>query len=557
MLKIGEDRWGWIGSILPLLFVVGATLRLYWNIAKGTDLPLVGDEAMYLTLGSHLLHQGILPSFPFSPLYACWYALHFRLFGDPIATYYAQIQVVAVLTAIFIYVYLRMIEVPRFLCVLGALLWIAQPAYLTLDFGLGHPRPYHFAFLIFLVGATVLRRLNFESRVPFALAGTAFMLFVMAVREEYVISLVFLVFIIAFWQRKPSLSPGPHRRREYLLSLALWAAAATLTLWMLLKGKAQYPVMALGHSWCAFAQHFSVYRVGASPGSALDPWADWEFIAGQVFPGAHSIGGALLANPKAFLIFELHNILTAPRILFAYLAVPPYALLKGMALGMTLGWIGFFSSTTSSLRRQALATSASALGPFVLSGAATALPVALITPKINYFLPLLFVLLAGLLKWLSLILKSEPDGLRLFVPLSAAALSLILVVIRSPFEINPNSPRPQYREVTEIRSILEAQKNRPIRVLQYDVPYRYGAFLPYGLAEMVDPFSRQAPEGFRDFMARQHVEAVILDAALRSCRPFRDDPEFALFQRSPGEWGWKATPVGMPGDFLCLRERGQ
>jgi hypothetical protein len=232
-------------------------------------------------------------------------------------------------------------------------------------------------------------------------------------------------------------------------------------------------------------------------------------------------------------------------------------LLKGMALCMTVGWVSFFTSTESPWRRSALAGAASALGPFVLSGAATALPVTLITPKINYFLPLLFVLLAGTLKWLSLILKNEPEWLRSFINLFALALCVMFVVIRSPFDTNTNSPQPQYLEVTEIRSILEAQETRSIRVLQYDVPYRYGAFLPYGLSEMVDPFSRQANEGFRDFMDRQHIEAVILDPALRSCRQFRNDPEFARFQRSPGEWGWKALPVGTRGDSLCLRDRGR
>ena len=48
--------------LLPLLGVVAITIRLYWNLAKATDLSRA-DEAFYLTAGSRFLRQGVLPTF--------------------------------------------------------------------------------------------------------------------------------------------------------------------------------------------------------------------------------------------------------------------------------------------------------------------------------------------------------------------------------------------------------------------------------------------------------------------------------------------------------------
>ena len=156
----------------------------------------------------------------------------------------------------------------------------------------------------------------------------------------------------------------------------------------------------------------------------------------------------------------------------------------------------------------------------MLAGVATAIPVTLIAPKVSYFLPLLFVLFAGTLKWLSIILENEPKRVRNSANLVAILLALMFFTVRSPFDANVNSPKPQRLEVTEIKTILETQKARPVRVLQGDtLAYGYTAFLPYGLSELVDPRSRRASDLLRNFLNRQLVGAVFLDSSLSPARP--------------------------------------
>ena len=195
--------------LVTLVGVVGITLRVYWNLAKGSDLLVVGDESLYLTLGSRFLHESVLPTFAWSPLYACWYAADLRVFSDPVVAYYAQMHVVNILTAALMCLYLQAVRVPKSFCVLGAILWIAQPAYVSLDFGLGYPRPYHFAFLIFLAGALVLHKLNFRRRIPLLLTALAFMLPVIAVRQEYLGALISMILILdRSWILKYATSSG-------------------------------------------------------------------------------------------------------------------------------------------------------------------------------------------------------------------------------------------------------------------------------------------------------------------------------------------------------------
>jgi hypothetical protein len=547
-----------IFRLLPLLGAVGITLRLYWNLAKAADLTLA-DEAGYLSAGSGFLYHGVLPSFQGSPLYAAWYAAHLAVFGDPIVAYYAQLYSVVVLTAILVYVYLRQIAVATSLAFLGTILWVAQPAYITFEGTRGWPRPYHFAFLLFLAGAIAIRRLKLDCPVPLVLAGASFLLLAMAARVEYFVALLFFVGLVAVSSRSRSRPLLPTERRAYLWPASLLAGAAILTGGIYLKGRVptEIPSLAASRSWLAFGQHFSGYQLANSnPGGKLNPWDDWEFIVGQTFPRAHSMLGAALANPRAFLGFELHNLITAPLIIGWYLTRRPYLPLKLSILCLILLWLCFITLTSVSVRRRAPSTSASALGPYVLSGAAAAIPGTLITPKIVYFLPLLFVLFVGAVKWLSVVLESGAGLPKSVVAFSAVMLSLAFVVIRSPFDNGNGAGKPVYAETIEIRSILERQRVGGARILQIGGT-GYSAYLPYGLSKTVEPYDRPDTEHFWDFVQRAHIEAILVDDRLRSNRRFRDDPDFALLQGSPQQFGWIAAPVGTRGDVFYLRDRRQ
>jgi hypothetical protein len=553
-----EGRWARIFRLLPLLGVVAITLRLYWNLAKATDLELA-DEAGYLAAGSRFLHHGVLPPFLGSPLYDAWYAAHLAVFGNPVVAYYAQLYSVVVLTAILMYVYLRQIAVATSLAFLAAVLWIAQPAYIKFEWNTGLPRPYHFAFLLFLAGAIAIRGLKLDRPGPLLLAGASFLLLAVAARPEYLVALLFFVGWVAVSSRSRSRPSLPTEHRSYLWPVCLLAAAATLTTAICLKGRAPTETSFLpnSRSWFAFAQHFSVYQLGSpKPGAKLNPWDDWEFIVGQTFPRAHSMLGAALANPRAFLGFELHNLITAPLVIGGYLTRPPYFPLKVSILLLTLIWLCFVTLTSVSVRRRALSTSASALGPYVLSGAATAIPGTLIAPKINCFLPLLFALFVGAVKWLSIVLESDPGLRKSVVALSAVMLSLALVVIRSPFDNGNRAGKPVYSEMIGIRSILESRRVGGVRILQIGGT-GYSAYLPYGLSEAVAPYDRGDAEHFWEFVRRERIEAILVDDRLRSNRRFRDDSDFALLLGSPGQFGWIAAPVGTQGDVFYLCDRRQ
>ena len=218
--------------------------------------------------------------------------------------------------------------------------------------------------------------------------------------------------------------------------------------------------------------------------------------------------------------------------------------------------MSFLTLTSVSVRRHALITSASALGPYVLSGAAIAIPGALITPKIDYFLPLLFVLFVGAVKWYSVVLDEEPAVYRSVVTVSAILLSLTLAAIRSPCDVSKGAEKPLLMEISEIRGILERQRVGGARILQFGVAC-YSAFLPHGLPEDVDAFDRRDTERFWDFVQRAHIDAILVDDRLRSGRRYRDDSDFALFLASPDQFGWIVAPVGTRGDVFYLRDRRQ
>lgn len=335
----------------------------------------------------------------------------------------------------------------------------------------------------------------------------------------------------------------------------LFVGAAAMVVWMHLKA----PPSAGGvdRFWFAFGQHFSGFHLHKSAGnSMLDRFDDWQLIVGEAFPRAHSVLTAAVANPKAFGQFELHNIIMTPYTICKDLVMSPYSLMKALVVCLAFVWISFITSTDASLRTRALLGTASALGPYVLSGAATVVPATLIAAKITYLLPLLFVLFVGALKWLSIILEEEPVLHKSLVGLSAVMLSLMFAIIPSPFDNNKNAKKPVYLEMTEIRAILEGARDQGVRVLQ-EGGIGYSAFLPYGVSETVSVTDRRENERFWDFVDRKQIEAVLADDRLRLNRRYRDDPEFALFLASPDQVGWTATPVGTRGDVFYLHDRRQ
>jgi hypothetical protein len=539
--------------------VAAITLRLYWNLARATDLAFA-DEPFYLSAGTNLLYHGSLPPLQYSPLYADWYAVLLAVFRNPILAYYVQLYLVALLTAILVYVYLRQILVPRSLAFLATTLWIAQPAYISFPWGTGQPHPYHFAFLVFLGGAVLLHVLKLEARISMAMAGVSCLLLAIAARPEYGLALLFfIVWEGAAFLSRPQQS-GRTSRAAYVLSACLLIGAAVLTSAMYVKGRSSVDVSPAGadRSFAAFGQHFSIYQVGELHQSGeLVPWADWSMMVGRAFPRAHSVLGAAVANPKVFLRFELHNLITAPRLVCAYLTTPPYVLLKASVLGLTMIWLLFISSSTVSTRRRALRATASAMGFYVIAGAATALPGMLITPNIHYFLPLFFVLLVGAVKWVSLILENEPATFRRAAATVTVLLALLFASVSSPFDLGKTERKPLMAETAQIGAILKGQNLEGARILQSGWGGAYAAYLPYGLCEAVDPGDRHDGEGFWAFVQRARVNAILSDEFLRLHRPFRSDPEFDSFLRSPNGFGWTAMPVGTHGDVFYLPDRTQ
>jgi len=547
-----DPRWRLrLYSLIPVLAVIGITSRLYWNLSKGADLTL-SDEADYLAAGIRFLRQGLPPNFLYSPLYAIWYAAHLALFGDPITAYYAQVFVVVMLTAILLYCYLRLLDVPRSLSVLGAVLWIAQPAYITVYWWTGTPRPYHFALLIFLAGAVALRKLKAESGLPLALGGIGFFLLAILVRGEYFASLLVFLLCLAGPAIRSRSQFALDQPRSCLWSASLLVGAAALGAWLYLNAgpvghSARYGQA--GRLWIAFGQHFSVYQLDRKGNAGLSPWVDWEVIMNQVFSGAHSLVAAAVTNPKAFAQFELHNLAAVPKTILRALTGYPYALMKALVVCLIFLWMTFFTSTGASLRANALLRCATALGPYAVSGAAAVFLSLLIGPYNTYLLPLTLVLFIAALKWLGMVMNAEPLRHKSLIGLSAAALSLILLVIPSPSDTGKNGERPAYAETNEIRRIFAAKGTRGLNFLDDS---NYSAFLPYGTARPVDFDDRRANEPFWDFLTRANITAVLVDDSLRSSSLYRADPEFALFLRSPSQFGWTAEPVGLKGDVLYL-----
>ena len=121
-----------------------------------------------------------------------------------------------------------------------------------------------------------------------------------------------------------------------------------------------------------------------------DPWVAWGRAVAIGFPGAHSIGGALLTNPREFLHHVVGNLYEYPGLLVSLAASPALpgrvvgpAILSGLLLAVAVRrrWPQPVAWRTSTL---------------LLAACASVLPSLLVKPKAVYALPLVLLILIGM-----------------------------------------------------------------------------------------------------------------------------------------------------------------
>jgi hypothetical protein len=317
------------------------------------------------------------------------------------------------------------------------------------------------------------------------------------------------------------------------------------------------PFLAIDRSWFAFGQKFAAWYLPQT-NLALNPYDDWAVVLALAFPGATSIFGAIVANPREFTAFEVHNLQALGSILGHALDGQPYHF-EQVATGLLVVGAAMASVRGGARPGTALAAISRRRSPLVylVSISLAALPSIAIAPAVVYSLPLFLLPFTVIIVVIDDLLRRGlgPRAMR-GVWVGAVLVLVAWAVAPSPLDTG-RGIRPQLDEVRMLGEVLVSERGPSPGVTMLDVGGTgYCAYLPYGTCAEVDASWRREGEPLEAFLRRRNVDAILVTPRLTGNRLFRDDAAFASLRARPEQSGWASYPLG-EADILLIKRSGQ
>ena len=287
---------------LLAIVLFGVSVRFASEVPTWFDIPQ-SDDNRYLDGGLYFFEYltgarvGWAPDW--SPLFQLWFFWIYRLVPDATKTYYVSMQLVGILTPLFIFLLLRRMQVTRWLAALTAAFFLASYAVWTAE-----PRVGSFTalVLVFLWWALSLIKKRWQRFV-----GMAFGSLMLAYsRPEFFLITMMLGFLIpaylVFSFLKGKLT---FNKRNYIfLAVSLSLILLFLVTWGV--------PFSTERSIYAYGQHY-LRTVKNCDISEASPDMAWEEVLAQDFGGVQSIGEALRENPAGFRNHIFCNFKIFPR----------------------------------------------------------------------------------------------------------------------------------------------------------------------------------------------------------------------------------------------------
>ncbi|HEX8820212.1 MAG TPA: hypothetical protein VF794_09825 [Archangium sp.] len=534
------SRHSWLvdAGCLAVLLVMG--WKLLHGLERAVDLGM-WDEADYLRRGL-TLSWAHLPAAEWGPLYSIWYSVLEGLWPAPVTLYYANHQLLCILTTVGGYVFMRRMGARPVLALLGSALYLLSSAPHIL------PRPTLLALLVLQVALVVASFLAVEGF--WAVIAGGLLLASFARPEFFVAFLLATVLFVGFLVRRVLREGRASRARGAALAVgfAVWVVVLLQVLGNPF-GDTQ------GRRFYAFCQHFAVNHVKHTHGS-VDPWNECPRVIRSVFGEVDTVGEALRSNPGAFVWHVGLNVKAFAGASLALFSQGPggqgpwdLARMGRLLLLLAMGWQGArllprWRGWRSVLAEPGLQRMA---GVLAIVEVPTVMSAVLLMPRAHYLViqgVLVIALLALLGARVDTGETSRPVGWAL-----GGLLALGLVVLTP----GTKDAQPELVHLRTVRAIaalgLEERLAPGERVHLLEARGGYDAYL----GRRYFPVLREAREKTFGGLLREHqVTAILLDDALRQHRRFRQDADFQAFLKDPEAFGFTLTPLASSDAVLAL-----
>ncbi|MBF0487614.1 MAG: hypothetical protein HQK98_05575 [Nitrospirae bacterium] len=530
-----------LADIAMVFAVVLAGIKLAYGLERFLDIGLY-DESVYLYKGVMLASLGIPPP-DSGPLYKAWYWFLSLFVKDNIKLYYLNYRIMAIAPAVLFYCLMRTYRTPMVVSLVVTFFYLISFGNLSV-----WPKPSHFAIVIALGLFTIKRYIPSNSKSALFLAGGA--LLMSYARPEFFMS---YVMFIGFYIVHAILKRRVMLWKEELPTLIL-LTVMSLSLFTIFG----VPVSGENNrSWNAFGQHFSL-NLSKWQHTDKNPWLDWETIVREPFGHAHSVTGAFVINPSAFIKHAAYNIVGLVHTVFGVFLMHFNVILpsrtgakfvmEGYVLAALLIVAGFYfrKRLVRNFRenfnesKMILLFSSFIVAPSLIS-------LVIIYPRYHY--ALIVGVFAAFVA--AVVLSSKaPQQIQKNAAISYALLFVLLTPYSSPNPyFNYTSNRGQLQNVETIRFIRALNISKPVNMLEAEGGIAYYLGHNYG---WIADWSKNT--GFYQFLKSNGINMIVLSEALHSDSRFASDKQWHDFLSNPRGFGFIQLDVRGTTRQLLVRE---
>lgn len=496
-----------------------------------------GDEVGYLNSGQGI-SNGSLPGFSGSATYVDLYFLLSKATSDPIGLYFAMRAVAAVSFVLGVWMAARLLVGPL-LAWTGAATAVALPVAYVWP-GVAGP-----SAAALLVGFALFAR--YRNLTSLAAAAALFWL-AAGSRPEFtwlalVGSITSLVWLVVEFRAGAA---AKRNRVPNFLAVLVGALGIPAAL-VFLHGSP----FAGGRSWVAFSQHFSLRNslVGE------DPWLDAAEIMGRSFPGAESVGQALLTNPSVFVSHIFSNVAEFPTSLFHQVlggttitSLMVVVLLISMLISVGMQPRLAFSRLRGKFLRYwgelSKIENIIFMGIGILFLVAVMIPILVIYPRDHYL-----IVPAGLLILFVLVIQSQFGSPKITVILPFA-MSFLLFVLLTGQVIQQTVGRMAYPASTARSMSLMRDADTDWKIFSSGWGLnQLNTFVDR--AEIIYPEDSKPGQDLEEFFARAGINAVWMTGDLVNFDSSQL-PGLEMFLQNPEDFGF--TPIHPNSGFYVRGE---
>jgi hypothetical protein len=535
-------------DIIAVVFLIAAGWKLLHGVETKLDLPL-NDEVFYIYRGLIIPFTGWHNS-DWGMLYSLWYWMLSFINSDPVALFYMNFKITAIIPPLLFFILLRKNKVQT-----ATALLISWMLMISLGNLMTIPRVTHLGLFLII---TPMFFINPEKKM--LVSGWFLIIFLLIasyVRPEFM-----LAALLAFGFM------GYHSLRKYKLynpGLLIFGWLGVVLSFVTLAFFFELPWLQdeSRRGFFALCQHFAYNYASWHPGTG-NSWYLTPEIIHKVFGQADSYSDLISENPIMLLKHMGYNMLLFVQYIFGITFIHNRLILadhtrvqmyfEGLMLFLCfLGWIIWACLNNKDLVKRNFRSNRKLFLLFSFIGLPSVIGSIIIYPRWHYMIVVVYMLLA----FISILIFSRNKRNRDLKSLFLAGFIIFMLTrtfSTAWYDTSDKIPQTGIRQEVK-KVVLEIRKNIDTGRAAHFILDSQNGLAIYLMPEVNPVYDYRKTANLSNFLLGNRIDMVLIDGNFKQSVPYKMyKPEWEEFIKSPSRYGYKVKYINVPGYALFVQD---